>query len=159
MNGMKRTAGLWLLIEHPEVERALRRDRSHLRNFVEEVLRLQPPVHGLFRTAMKDTVLGGTPIPAMAQLCVLYASANDDDAKFPDPRRLDIERPNVGASLTFGSGIHKCVGLSLARMEIKALFNELLPRLKSIELAGEPRNTRANFVSGLKTLPVRYELS
>ncbi len=103
--------------------------------FVEEVLRLQPPVHGLFRTAMKDTVLGGTPIPAMAQLCVLYASANDDDAKFPDPRRLDIERPNVGASLTFGSGIHKCVGLSLARMEIKVAAQEILRRLKDITLA------------------------
>ena len=103
--------------------------------FVEELLRLQPPVHGLFRTAMKDTVLGGTPIPAMSQLCVLYASANDDDSKFPDPRKLDVERPNVGASLTFGSGIHKCVGLSLARMEIKVAAQEILRRLKDIRLA------------------------
>ena len=106
-----------------------------MNRFVEEVLRLQPPVHGLFRTAMKDTVLGGTSIPAMAQLCVLYASANDDEAKFPDPRALDIERPNVGTHLAFGSGIHKCVGMALARMEIKLAAQEIIRRLDNIRLA------------------------
>jgi len=106
-----------------------------MNRFVEEVLRIQPPVHGLFRTAMKDTNLGGTDIPAGAQLCVMYASANDDDAKFPEPRRLDIERSNVGTHLTFGSGIHKCVGLSLARMEIKVAAQEIIRRLDNIRLA------------------------
>jgi cytochrome P450 len=103
--------------------------------FVEEMLRLHPPVHGLFRTAMKDTVLGGTKIPALSQLCILYASANDDDAQFPDPRKLDIERPNLGTHVTFGSGIHRCVGLALARMEIKVAAQEVIRRLKDITLA------------------------
>jgi cytochrome P450 len=103
--------------------------------FVEENLRLLPPVHGLFRTAMKDVELGGTLVPAGSQLCVMYASANDDDAKFPEPRKLDIERPNVGASITFGSGIHKCVGISLARMEIKVAAQEIIRRLDNIQLA------------------------
>ncbi|MGE3691199.1 MAG: cytochrome P450 [Novosphingobium sp.] len=103
--------------------------------FVEEMLRLQPPVHGLFRTAMKDTMLGGTKVPAMAQLCILYASANDDDSNFPDPRRLDIERPNLGSHITFGSGIHRCVGVALARMEIKLAAQEVIRRLKDIRLA------------------------
>lgn len=103
--------------------------------FVEEMLRLHPPVHGLFRTAMKDTVLGGTKVPAMAQLCILYASANDDDAQFPDPRKLDIERPNLGTHVSFGSGIHRCVGLALARMEIKVAAQEVIRRLKDIKLA------------------------
>lgn len=103
--------------------------------FVEEVLRLVPPVHGLYRTAMKDVELGGTLVPEGSQLCVMYASANDDKAKFPEPRKLDIERPNVGASLTFGSGIHKCVGLSLARMEIKVAAQEIIRRLDNIQLA------------------------
>jgi cytochrome P450 len=106
-----------------------------MNRFVEEVLRLYPPVHGLFRTAMKDADLGGTRVPAGSQLCILYASANDDDAKFPDPRQLDIERPNVGASITFGSGIHKCVGMSLARMEIKLAAQEFIRRLDNIRLA------------------------
>jgi cytochrome P450 len=92
-------------------------------------------VHVLFLTAMRDVELGGTKVPAGSQLCVMYASANDDDAKFPEPRRLDIERPNVGASLTFGSGIHKCVGIALARMEIKVAAQEIIRRLKDIRLA------------------------
>ena len=106
-----------------------------MNRFVEEVLRIAPPVHGLFRTAMKDVVLGGTKIPAMSQLCVMYASANDDDTKFADPRRLDIERPNVGTHITFGSGIHKCVGMALARMEIKLTSQEIIRRLDNIQLA------------------------
>ena len=110
-------------------------DDRVMTRFVEEVLRLHPPVHGLFRTAMKDVELGGTLVPAGSQLCVLYASANDDDAKFAEPRRLDIQRPNVGASITFGSGIHKCVGMSLARMEIKIAAQEFVRRLDNIRLA------------------------
>ncbi|PEQ12846.1 cytochrome [Novosphingobium sp. PC22D] len=106
--------------------------------FVEEVLRLEPPVHGLFRTAMKDVEIGGTLIPAMSQVCVMYASANDDEAKFPNPRGLDFERGNLGANLTFGSGIHKCVGIALARMEIKVAAQEFVRRLADIRLAVDP---------------------
>jgi cytochrome P450 len=109
-----------------------------MNRFVEEVLRLHPPVHGLFRTAMKDTELSGTRVPAGSQLCVLYASANDDDTKFPEPRKLDINRANVGANITFGSGIHKCVGMSLARMEIKLAAQEFIRRLDNIRLAVPP---------------------
>jgi cytochrome P450 len=109
-----------------------------MNRFVEEVLRLHPPVHGLFRTAMKDTELSGTRVPAGSQLCVLYASANDDDTKFPEPRKLDVNRANVGANITFGSGIHKCVGMSLARMEIKLAAQEFIRRLDNIRLAVPP---------------------
>lgn len=114
---------------YPQVD-----DDRVMTRFVEEVLRLLPPVHGLFRTAMKDVELGGTHVPKGAQLCVMYASANDDDTHFDHPRELDIQRPNVGTSLTFGSGIHKCVGLSLARMEIKVAAQEIIRRLDNIEL-------------------------
>lgn len=105
-----------------------------MNRFVEEVLRAYPPVHGLFRTAMRDVEISGTKVPGGSQLCILYASANDDDAKFPEPRRIDIDRPNVGANITFGSGIHKCVGMSLARMEIKLAAQEFIRRLKDIRL-------------------------
>jgi cytochrome P450 len=110
-------------------------DNRYMTRFVEELLRLLPPVHGLFRTAMKEVEIGGTLVPKGAQLCILYASANDDDSHFDHPRELDIQRPNVGTSLTFGSGIHKCVGLSLARMEIKVAAQEIVRRLDNIELA------------------------
>ena len=129
---------LLVLATNPDLAEALYpqvdNDRVMSR-FVEEVLRLQPPVHGLFRTAMKDVELGGVTVPAMAQLCVLYASANRDEAKFPDAGQLDIERPNVGANLTFGFGIHKCVGIALARMEIKVAAQEFIRRLNTIRLA------------------------
>lgn len=106
--------------------------------FVEEVLRLQPPVHGLFRTAMNDVTLSGTTIPAKSQVCIMYAAANHDETKFADPARLDIERANVGANLTFGLGIHRCVGIALARMEIKVAAQEIIRRLKDIKLVIDP---------------------
>jgi cytochrome P450 len=109
-------------------------DRTMAR-FVEEILRLRPPVHGLFRTAMRDVELGGTFIPAMSQICVMFASANYDEAKFPEGNALDLERSNVGANLTFGGGIHRCVGASLARMEIRVAAREIIRRLDDIRLA------------------------
>ncbi|WP_297493622.1 cytochrome P450 [Acidocella sp.] len=110
-------------------------DDRIMARFVEEVLRLRPPVHGLFRTAMRDVELGGTFIPAGAQLCIMFASANYDTAKFACPERLDLERANVGSNLTFGAGIHRCVGAALARMEIRVAAREIIRRLDDIRLA------------------------
>ncbi|MCX7864473.1 MAG: cytochrome P450, partial [Novosphingobium sp.] len=93
-------------------------------------------------TAMRDVEIGGTRIPAGAQVCIMYASANDDESRFPEPRKLDIERPNIGTSLTFGSGIHKCVGMSLARMEIKVAAQEIIRRLDRLKLAVAPEELR-----------------
>lgn len=110
-------------------------DERTMGRFVEEILRLRPPVHGLFRTAMRDVELGGVAIPAMSQICVMFASANYDEDKFPCAGALDMERSNVGANLTFGGGIHRCVGASLARMEIRVAAREILRRLDGIRLA------------------------
>lgn len=118
---------------YPQVD-----DDRTMNRVVEEILRLQPPVHGLFRTAMNDVTLSGTTIPKGAQVCILYAAANYDEAKFPEPGRLDLQRPNLGASITFGSGIHRCVGIALARMEIKVAAQEIVRRLKDIRLAIDP---------------------
>ena len=86
-----------------------------------------------------------------------YPSANRDEDVFDDPFRFDIGRtPNK--HLAFGFGVHYCLGAMLARMELKALFGALLPRLKSVELAGTPELIRSTFVSGLKRLPIRYQL-
>lgn len=106
--------------------------------FVEEVLRLQPPVHGLFRTAMKEVELGGVKVPALAQICVLFASANDDEHEFPCPRSLDLDRPNLGRQMSFGAGIHRCIGAALSRMEIKVAAQEVIRRLADIRLAIAP---------------------
>jgi cytochrome P450 len=110
-------------------------DDRLLTRFVEEILRLVPPVHGLFRTAMKDVELSGTVIPAGAQVCIMYASANYDEAVFPCPEQLDVSRGNIGKNITFGAGIHRCVGAALARMEVKVAAREIIKRLDNIRLA------------------------
>jgi len=83
---------------------------------------------------MKDVVLGGTRIPANSQICILFASANDDDTQFSCPRNLDITRPNITKHVTFGAGIHLCIGAALARMEIKVAAHEIIKRLDNIRL-------------------------
>jgi cytochrome P450 len=110
-------------------------DDRMLSRFVEEVLRLEPPSHGLYRTTMKEVRLGGIVLPAHAQVCILFASANDDDTQFPSPRSLDLNRPNISKHLTFGAGIHLCIGAALARMEIKVAAREIIKRLDNIRLA------------------------
>jgi cytochrome P450 len=110
------------------------------------------------RTATKDYTLRGKTIKEGDGLCMFYWSGNRDEEAFDEPFKFKVDRQNI-RHVAFGYGVHLCLGMHLARMEIKALFNELLPRLKSIELNGEPKNTRANFVSGLKTLPVRYQMA
>ena len=87
-----------------------------------------------------------------------YASANRDDDVFPDPFRLDVTRANAASHLAFGFGRHFCLGAHLARMEIRALFRELLSRLEFVELAGEPTFVHSRLVTGPKTLPIRYRL-
>ena len=128
---------MMILATQPQLAQQLyefRDDDRMVTRFVEEVLRLEPPAHGLYRTAMKDVVLGGTRIPANSQICILFASANDDDTQFSCPRNLDITRPNITKHVTFGTGIHLCIGAALARMEIKVAAQEIIKRLDNIRL-------------------------
>lgn len=110
-------------------------DDKFMTRFVEEVLRLEPPVHGLFRTTTKEVALGDKLLPAYAQVCILFASANDDEAKFTEARKLDFHRGNTGNHLTFGAGIHRCIGATLARMEIRIAAQEIIKRFDNIKLA------------------------
>ena len=87
-----------------------------------------------------------------------YPSANRDDEEFVDPFHFDVGR-NPNRHLSFGTGVHYCLGAMLAKMEIKALLTELVPRLRSVELAGEPQLSSGYFVGGLKHLPIRYEVA
>lgn len=129
---------LLILATQPELQQQLYEsvdDDRLMTRFVEEVLRLHPPAHGLFRTTTREVELGGRILPANVQVCILFASANDDETRFPCPRTLDINRPNFAAHLTFGAGIHRCIGAALARMEIKVAAQEILKRLENIRLA------------------------
>jgi cytochrome P450 len=103
---------------------------------------------------MKDVVLGGTSIPALSQICIMFASANSDDEKFSCPRELDLDRPNAAAHLAFGSGIHRCIGASLSRMEIKVAAQEVIRRLTDIRLT-IPRD-KLTYLPTLATHTMEY---
>ncbi len=109
-------------------------DERLLTRFVEELLRIEPPVRGLSRMTTKDVELGGKVLPAGAHLLLLYAAANDDDAEFACPRAFDLNRGNLSRHLSFGGGVHRCIGAALARMEIKVAARELVKRLENIRL-------------------------
>ncbi|MDX2233416.1 MAG: cytochrome P450 [Hyphomonadaceae bacterium] len=151
------SAGLLQLIRNPAELAKLRADMSLLPNAVEEMLRWSTPVQHFMRTAVEDYTLRGKTIRAGDALCLHYPSGNRDEEVFEDPFAFRVDR-DVKRQVAFGYGAHLCLGMHLARMEIRALFQELLPRLDEIELAGAPRKTRSNFVSGLKALPVRYRM-
>jgi cytochrome P450 len=146
--------GLLALIEHPDQLDRLRQDPGLAESAVEEMIRWVSPVKHFIRTAMQDTEIRGQRIAEGEAVLLLYPSANRDAEVFDEPDRFDITRdPN--RHLAFGYGAHFCLGAQLARMETRALFRALAPRLESIELTGEPELVRTLFVGGLKHLPVR----
>lgn len=150
--------GLLALIEHPDQLARLQGDPSLMNTAVDEMIRWVTPVKHFMRTATEDYSLRGTTIKAGESVLLSYPSGNRDEEAHADPFRFDVGRsPNK--HLAFGFGVHYCLGAMLARMELKALFRELLPRLKNVELAGEPKWMKTIFVGGLKTLPIRYEVT
>ncbi|MFE6922119.1 cytochrome P450 [Nocardia sp. NPDC057663] len=151
------SGGLRALIDNPEQLDRLRGDLGLMPRATEEIIRWVTPVKAFMRTAAEDSVISGITIPAGDSLLLSYVSANRDEDVFDDPFRFDIGRePNK--HVAFGYGVHFCLGAALARMEIGSFFSELLPRLKSVELAGEPELTATTFVGGLKRLPIRFTL-
>ena len=142
------------LIERPDQLRLLQADPSLIASGLEELLRWASPVYHFRRTATRDTVLGGKTIKEGDKVVMWFASGNRDEDVFDDPYTLDVRRTNVD-HLTFGKGSpHLCMGNALARMEVRLMFEELLPRLASIELNGEVARVRSNFVNGIKRFPV-----
>jgi cytochrome P450 len=129
--------GLLILIRNPDiVEKILSSDADRtLQRLTEEILRVEAPVPGLPRCATRDTKLGGRQIPKGSLLYLAYASANRDDAKFECPERINLERKNLGQHLSFGSGIHRCIGSMLARMEIKVSMRQVVKQLSAMKLA------------------------
>ncbi|WP_412535092.1 cytochrome P450 [Mycolicibacterium sp. D5.8-2] len=151
------SGGLHALVENPGELARLQGNLDLMPTAVEEMIRWSTPVKEFMRTAAEDTTVRGVPIAKGESVYLAYVSANRDEEIFDDPFRFDVGRdPNK--HLSFGYGVHFCLGAALARMEINSLFSELLPRLDSIELAGRPELSATTFVGGLKHLPVRYSL-
>lgn len=149
--------GLWALAENPDQLAKLKADPGLILGHVEESIRWVTPVKHFMRTATDDTELAGQKIAKGDWLMLCYPSGNRDEAVFQDPFRYDVTRsPNK--HVAFGYGAHVCLGQHLARMEMRILWEELLPRLESLELDGEPTRTQANFVCGPKSVPIRYKM-
>ena len=122
------------LLEHPDALDAVLADASLIPHLIEETLRIESPVQGLFRVAARDTELGGVPIPAGRPLVMLYGSGNRDDAAFADAARFDLRRDHSRAHLAFGLGTHYCVGAALSKAEGRIAFEALLERLHNVRL-------------------------
>ena len=151
------SGGLRALIENPDQLERLKANPELMPTAVEEMIRWSTPVKEFMRTAAADTEVRGVPIKQGESAYLAYVSANRDEEIFDEPFKFDVGRdPNK--HLAFGYGVHFCLGAALARMEINSFFSELLPRLDSIELAGEPQLTSTVFVGGLKHLPIRYSV-
>jgi cytochrome P450 len=152
--------GLMLLrlIERPALMEALRDDPSLIPTAVEEALRFDSPVSGLFRTNASPCELGGEDIPERSKLQILFGSANRDPDRFeaPDEFRLDREPNELRRHVAFGWGIHFCIGAPLARQETRITFERLLARVDHLELAGEPRRNDSYVLHGLTHLPLRW---
>lgn len=147
------------LMSQPDQLAKLQADPSLIGRGLEELLRWASPVYHFRRTATKDVEFGGKQMKAGDKVVMWFASGNRDEDHFPDPYRIDLDRKNVD-NVTFGKGSpHLCLGNNLARMEIRIVFEELIPRLKTIEFAGEPKRIRSNFVNGMKAFPVRVTLN
>ena len=151
------SGGMYQLLKHPDQRRLLARDPSKIPAAVEEMLRWVSPIQNMARTATREVELCGQKIRQGQKLLLLYPSANRDAEVFANPITFNVERsPNE--HVAFGFGAHFCLGASLARLELRVLFEEILTRMPTLELVSdEPPPLRAsNFISGIESLPVEY---
>jgi cytochrome P450 len=143
------------LLAHPDEREKLSADLSLVGGAVEETLRYDSPVQGIFRTTRREVTQFGVTLPADQKVCMLIASANRDPEAFPEPDRFNIQRaPN--AHIAFGHGIHYCLGAALARLEAKVALSQLLQRAPALrpDPAGSPRRVATPMVRGMERYPV-----
>ena len=151
------SGGMFQLLANPDQWAILQADPSKLATGIEEMLRWVSPIKNMCRTATRDVEVGGQQVKEGEELLLLYPSANRDEDVFEDPFRFDVERtPND--HVAFGFGTHFCLGNSLARLELRVMFEQLLARLPDLQLASstEPTYRPANFVSGYESMPVTF---
>jgi cytochrome P450 len=149
------TGGLLALHDHPQEMAKLRANPALVESLVPEIVRWQTPLAYMRRTALADSELGGKQIKKGDKLAMWYLSGNRDESAIPEPNRFIVDRERPRQHLSFGFGIHRCVGNRLAELQLKILWEELLRRFEKIEVVGEPTRVRSSFVRGFSHLPVR----
>jgi len=154
------TAGMYYLARDPDLRARLLADPEAIASFVEETLRLLTPTNSMWRVAVKDAEIGGVAIGAGEVLLLRYGSGNRDDAEFPDPERLDLDRIDPRRHLAFGAGIHTCIGAQLARKEMVTAFKILLRRLRNPRVAPGCEDLRYSpniLLRGVLELPLLFD--
>jgi cytochrome P450 len=149
------TGGLLFLNQNPGEYEKLRANPDLIPNMVPEIIRYQTPLAHMRRTAVVDCELGGQTIRAGEKVVMWYVSGNRDERAIADPEVFRIDRARPRQHLSFGFGIHRCVGNRLAEMQLKILWEEILKRWAFIQVVGEPVRVRSSFVKGYEALPVR----
>ncbi|OSJ14557.1 cytochrome [Bradyrhizobium canariense] len=149
------SGSLHALSQHPEQYRKLRENPALLDSFVPEVIRWQTPLAHMRRTALADFEFRGKQIKKGDKVVMWYVSGNRDADAIEKPYEFIIDRARPRTHLSFGFGIHRCVGLRLAELQLKIIWEEILKRFDHIEVVGEPKRVYSSFVKGLETLPVK----
>ena len=149
------SGGVLALNEFPSEYEKLKKDTSLIPNMVAEIIRWQTPLAYMRRTANNDCTVGGKDIKAGDQMLMWYVSGNRDESVFERGEDLIIDRENARNHLSFGFGIHRCMGNRLAEMQLRVLWEEIMERFENIEVVGEVERTFSSFVKGYTSLPVR----
>jgi len=149
------TRGVMFLADNPDEARKLYADPSLIASLVPEIIRYQTPVIHMRRTAKRDTELAGQKIAAGDKVVMWYVSGNFDETAIEDADRFIVDRPKARRHLSFGAGIHRCVGDRLAEQQLRILWEELLQRRLVIDVEGAPQRVYSNFIRGIRKLPVR----
>ena len=149
------SGSVYALNKNPDQYDKLRADPSLIPNMVSETIRYQTPLSYMRRRAKEDFELQGQRIKAGDKVAMWFISGNRDDTIFEDPNRFWIERPNARRHMSFGFGIHRCMGNRAAELQLQILWEEILKRFPKIEVVGEPERNMSNFILGYTRLPVR----
>lgn len=149
------TGSVLALNENPDQFAKLRADPTLIDSMVPEVIRWQTPLAHMRRTALEDTELGGKTIRKGDRVVMWYVSGNRDEEMFERPNDFIIDRARPRTHLSFGFGIHRCVGMRLAELQLRIVWEEMLARFDNIDVVGEPRRVYSSFVKGYEALPVR----
>ncbi len=149
------TGSVLALNENPEQYDKLRGNPALIDSMVPEVIRWQTPLAHMRRTALQDTELGGKTIKKGDRVVMWYVSGNRDEEAIENPDSFIIDRARPRTHMSFGFGIHRCVGMRLAELQLKIIWEEILKRFDNIEVVGEPKRVYSSFVKGYETLPVR----
>jgi cytochrome P450 len=149
------TGSLVALTSNPDQFRKLKENPALMESFVPEVIRWQTPLAHMRRTALADAVVGGKQIKKGDKVVMWYVSGNRDEDIFANADAFDIERKDARKHLSFGFGIHRCVGMRLAELQLRIIWEEMLKRFDTIEVVGEPTRPYSSFIKGYESLPVR----